>query len=325
MGMDGMLNAYPDDCKYTFFFTRIELSSWFRVFLKVILILSAIPVLVFLTSGTVNLARVTCDFIFRRGWHGITHYLPPELQANHQTPMPSIKLKASNERPRLQFDKLRLFNLILSGMLLIFIIAAELTIQWNKIKAVQAIGSTGQLLPVLVGVGCVGRVLIRLISDLLGEVALRKQKKQKKQDPGWMATSGRDTRSTEATLVLDTRRSEMAVSGSHKWQDSEGMEGMVASTAARLNHYAWKGFDETAANLDNLREAIHAAAYSLMLLRISSCPPHDFNQTNSKVPPNFETYQIAATISKFIWRIIDNGKFFTEEANKVLNQVALCM
>ena len=85
-----------------------------------------------------------------------------------------------------------------------------------------------------------------------------------------------------------------------------------------LKHYSVKSFAETATNLDSLRGAIHTAANSLAPFKINSCGCH---QTNNEV----EVYLIATTISKFVWRIIHNGKLFTEEANKVLNQVALSM
>ena len=173
VGMDGMLNAYPDDCNYAFFLARIDLFGGFRYFLKALFILSAIPALVSLTSGTVKLARVTRKFIFRKGWRGRVNHSPEVSQASHQTPSPPIR--DSNERPGLQFHKLGLLDATLSTTLLTFIIAVELTIRWNKIGKVQAIGSTGQLLPVIVGVGGVGRVLMRLISDSLEEAALRER------------------------------------------------------------------------------------------------------------------------------------------------------
>ncbi|KAF8456604.1 hypothetical protein BGX38DRAFT_1266354 [Terfezia claveryi] len=160
VGIDGMFNAFPDDCKYAFFLARLDLSGRFREFLKALFILVAIPALVSLTKGAATLARATY-FIFNQGRQG---------EANTQTPLPSIEIKTSSvseykEQPDSQHIITRLLGAILSGTLLVFIIAVELTIRWNKIEGVQAIGSTGQLLPVIIGVGGVVRVLMRLISD----------------------------------------------------------------------------------------------------------------------------------------------------------------
>jgi len=174
VGMDGMLDAYPDDCKYAFFLARLDLSGGFREFLKALFILVAIPALHALMGGTVSLARETRNFVFRQGWQGSANHSSIVLKPP-SSPEPQDKTEASNDRLDWQHVMCRLLGAILSGTLFMFIIAVELTIRWNKIEEVQAIGSTGQLLPVIIGVGGVGRVLMRLISGLLEKVALRRK------------------------------------------------------------------------------------------------------------------------------------------------------
>ncbi|KAF8428696.1 hypothetical protein EV426DRAFT_571309 [Tirmania nivea] len=178
VGMDEMLDAFPNDCRYAFFLARVDLSGSFRKFLKALFILVAIPALVSLKRGTATLARATQNFFFEQGWQGRAKPKPEIYNESPVTTPPESQTlsPSNNEVPGLQYVKIRLLDVILSGTLLIFIIAVELIIRWNKIEKVQSIRSTGQLLPVIIGVGGVGRVLMRLISDSLEQAALHRQR-----------------------------------------------------------------------------------------------------------------------------------------------------
>ena len=44
-----------------------------------------------------------------------------------------------------------------------FIVAVELTLRWNDVKGVHDVGSTGQLLPLIIGISGLGRVGYALV------------------------------------------------------------------------------------------------------------------------------------------------------------------
>lgn len=168
VGMDSMLQ--PGFCTYAFFFARVNLAGWFRTLLKVLFILAAIPAYGSMIYGTNFLVGEGYRFFFRSGWQG--RVKPP------RTPSPGDP-DEEEEKPGFH-PKFQRGNFGFSGALILFIIAVELTIRWNKIEGVQDVGSTGQLLPVIIGVGGVGRVLMKLVTDMLEQVAIESNNRRKR-------------------------------------------------------------------------------------------------------------------------------------------------
>jgi len=210
LGMDDMRSPFPNDCNYAFFLARVDLFGWFRTLLRVLFVCASIPAVisfVFMMMSFVNAASV---FLLQGGWQGrvkphkhsagirnspsggenvaspkgkqsalsegeVSGGEKPRFSEGETAPSEAEGIESSGyENPGLQNIKLRKQNVGFSGALLLFIISVELIIRWNKIEGVGAIGSTGQLLPVIIGVGGVGRVVIRLIQDFLEEVALNR-------------------------------------------------------------------------------------------------------------------------------------------------------
>ncbi|KAF8440694.1 hypothetical protein BGX38DRAFT_1205406 [Terfezia claveryi] len=170
LGMDNMHNAFPNDCNYAFFLTSVDLFGWFRTFLKVLFVCATIPAVLSFAFMTMSLVNATRWFLLDGGWQGRVkpHTLSASSSEGEEAP-------SEDEKPGLQNIKIRKQNVGFSGALLLFILSVELIIRWNKIQGVGAIGSTGQLLPVIIGVGGVGRVMIRLTRDFLEELALARK------------------------------------------------------------------------------------------------------------------------------------------------------
>lgn len=168
VGMDGMM-PHPDTrangCSvYAFFFAKVNLFGWFRTFLKVVFVFSCIVTFLGLVDGTVTLIQKAYDYIFKGKWQGLAR-TGRDDSSHHSGTGEVAGLQSNLDRG----------NLTITGALLLFILAVELTIKWNKIKGVGSIGGTGQLLPVIIGVGGMGRVLSRFIQAILEEIAMYRQ------------------------------------------------------------------------------------------------------------------------------------------------------
>jgi len=206
LGMDDMHNAFPHDCNYAFFLTRVDLFGWFRTFLKVLFVCATIPAVLSLVFMTISLVSASWVFLLEGGWKGrVKHHKRSASSLEGENVAPSKgKQSASSEgeglrvsegetapseeekeveKPGLQIMKLRKQNVGFSGALLLFVLSVELIIRWNKIEGVGAVGSTGQLFPVIIGVGGIGRVVIRFIQDSLEELALTRERKMSNREP----------------------------------------------------------------------------------------------------------------------------------------------
>lgn len=203
LGMDAMHERFPHDCNYAFFLTRVDLFGWFRTFLKVLFVCATIPAALSFIFMTMSLVSAAWVFFLEGGWQGRVKLHKHSVSPSEGQNVASSKGKqsASSEgEPRLsegetapseddnaehsedgklglQNIKLRKQNVGFSGALLLFILSVELIIRWNKIDGVGAIGSTGQLLPLIIGVGGVGRVVVRLVQDFLEELALTRRRR----------------------------------------------------------------------------------------------------------------------------------------------------
>ncbi|KAI5797527.1 hypothetical protein DFH27DRAFT_562727 [Peziza echinospora] len=190
VGMDGML--HPPCSTYAFFFARVNLFGWFRTLLKVLFTLSAIPTALALFLGTFNMFSVAVHFVLG-DWRNLrksgnvnepgspgagevhnnnTHrddgHGKSEAPDDHAAPQEEPdRIAVVENKSRIQSLNNRRQNVGFSGALVLFIVAVELTIKWNKIEGVQDVGSTGQLLPLIIGIGGVGRVAHELVADIL--------------------------------------------------------------------------------------------------------------------------------------------------------------
>ncbi|PVF95414.1 hypothetical protein CPB86DRAFT_788060, partial [Serendipita vermifera] len=121
-GMDKMI-ATP--CSRTaFFFAKVDLYHWFRTFLKVLVILTMIPVALAFIVG--------CGVCVVLGWVAIEEGGIPY---------------AKGSQDELEHVDKSSFGFTLA--LPLFILATELTIKWNHIHEVDQVRGTGQIFPVV--------------------------------------------------------------------------------------------------------------------------------------------------------------------------------
>ena len=186
-GMDGMM-PHPDTrargCSvYAFFFAKVNLFGWFRTFLKVGFVFSCIVTFLGLIHGTFTLIQRFYCYIFEGDWQGLAKIDHDDISigatgatstAPHAATVPVSHLTSTEEAPGLHSSPGK-GNVTFTGALILFILAVELTIKWNKIGGVGDIGSTGQLLPVIIGIGGMGRVFTRFIQSILEEIAMWRQ------------------------------------------------------------------------------------------------------------------------------------------------------
>jgi len=146
----------------------------------VVFVFSCIVTFLGLVHGTFTLMQRSYRYIFEGGWQGLAKNdqdnvsLGATSGAASTAPPHASHLSSSEEAPGLH-SSLDKGNATFTGALILFILAVELTIKWNKIEGVGDIGSTGQLLPLIIGIGGMGRVFTRFIQSILEEVAMRMQ------------------------------------------------------------------------------------------------------------------------------------------------------
>jgi len=154
-----------------FFFAKVNIFGWFRTLLKVLLIFSAFLMFIAVINGVQHLLKQTRHFIFGGGWKG-----GARKNKNNQ----------HKEKKQVGLDiKFTLGNVLCSGVLILFIIAVEMTIKWNQISAVGVIAGTGQLLPMIIGIAGLGRVAMRFAGRALEDVALKKDANNTATTPGY--------------------------------------------------------------------------------------------------------------------------------------------
>ncbi|KAI4869538.1 hypothetical protein F4820DRAFT_13300 [Hypoxylon rubiginosum] len=126
-----------------FFFGSVELFGWFRIFLKVVLIISLIG------SAATLLLRILS--LFQQLYQFINQW--------RQSYMP----QSPNPPERVRIVKISLTKLLGSIVGLgIFIVAIELTIAWNHIRNVYECASFSQLFPLVAGATNLARVIYQL-------------------------------------------------------------------------------------------------------------------------------------------------------------------
>ena len=189
-GMDGMQRT---PCStYAFFFARMNLFNWYRVLLKIIFSLGLAFYGSFVLLGMPYMGFVGYRYLANkeyrdeeeeeegdnRGTATATTSAAATTTGAAVGPAKSLVLDrpmASTDSPFIEGDAesesecLSFVNLGISGMLVFYAIAVEFMIKWNRISGVNKVNSTGQLLPLVVGVGGLFRVLGKLVVNLLGK------------------------------------------------------------------------------------------------------------------------------------------------------------
>lgn len=148
-GMDNM--KHPPCSTFVFVFARVNLYGRFRTLWKVSFTLGAISyaILILIVLGCLVIA---C-------WRALQkRFTKQDPEVENASPA-----EISNPEP----DRV-LTRTLWSTALLLFIVGVEKIIQWNHIQGVDSLGSTGQLLPLIIGLGGVFRIINNLLLELFG-------------------------------------------------------------------------------------------------------------------------------------------------------------
>lgn len=148
-GMDNM--QHPPCSTFAFFLVRVNLYGWFRTFWKVMFTLGAVAYAAIIIVGSPDLIVKYWKFLLmrpaRRG-SGVPSQTGGSDPKNDDTPV----------------------RITLSTALILFIVSVEMMVRWNHIQGVNSLGSTGQLLPLIIGVGGMFRVIHNLLVELFGKL-----------------------------------------------------------------------------------------------------------------------------------------------------------
>lgn len=140
-GMDHM--RHPPCSTWAYFFAKVNLYTWLRTFMKI----------VFVLMGTIHSVVI---------FWPIAHKLCCTSSASNDDAVFGTQLELEPEdttRPKVGKGLEGTSMVILSGSLISFMLTVELMIRWNHIDGVNELGSTGQLLPLIMAVGSFIRVL----------------------------------------------------------------------------------------------------------------------------------------------------------------------
>ncbi|RPB26739.1 hypothetical protein L211DRAFT_835076 [Terfezia boudieri ATCC MYA-4762] len=136
----GMSTMQYNHCaRYTFFIVKIDIwSPWFRYFMRIATIISLVG-LFSLAVGVVVAYRKKSEELPHHERHSTGFYDRPRLSR-------SATALAIRARP----TKTQFFVVIV--VCAICALSVELGIMWNKITGVNALGATGQLIPLAIGI-----------------------------------------------------------------------------------------------------------------------------------------------------------------------------
>ena len=171
VGMDEMRKGNCGD--YGFFLARVNLFNWFKVFNKIAMVSTCISLYMSFIYATYVLGRE----VMRHCGHGgsgegqgdesdITCGEVGQLlgQLLGQLAMDACGRKTFEVAKRILISYILLSSLIANILLL------ELTIRWNKIRGVNEIRSTGQLIPIIIGGGGFGYLVVKIIENGMSKV-----------------------------------------------------------------------------------------------------------------------------------------------------------
>ncbi|KAG8922928.1 hypothetical protein FRC02_011507 [Tulasnella sp. 418] len=155
IGMDAM--QAPPCSHYAFFFAKVDLYHWFRTMQKVFFTIAAVLCSILLMFTFASFITCTRASGFRKTLGHIFGFQPDGTDD-----------EVDNGRMPPEKTKLTLRSVNLSSTAFIFfIVSTELVIKWNHIEGVHNMGSTGQLLPVVIGGGSFIRVLWRFLVKII--------------------------------------------------------------------------------------------------------------------------------------------------------------
>lgn len=183
VGMDHMQSS---PCStYAFFFGRVNLYTWFRTLLKVVFTIGALVYAISIVLGSAFAIIKLLGSLSERRTNS-TPKLPyrPQDQAQGQNSpcslgptgtffVPSNRSSSSVQgKPEDDTQKPKTGgpSVVFSTALLFFILGVELIIRWNHIQGVGTLGSTGQLLPLIIGIGGMFRVAYHLLARAYNKI-----------------------------------------------------------------------------------------------------------------------------------------------------------
>ncbi|KAF8470683.1 hypothetical protein BDZ91DRAFT_718709 [Kalaharituber pfeilii] len=160
-GMDTL--AYNKCSRYAFFIVKIDIwSPWFRYFMKVATILSLVGLFV-LAVGVV--------LAYRNKSNELPQHPQARLARANRLSSTEVALMLRARPTKTQF-----FVVII--ICAICALSVELGIIWNNISGVNALGSTGQLIPMAIGIITSVRVCLGVIKKMFKS---RKQRRKERE------------------------------------------------------------------------------------------------------------------------------------------------
>lgn len=153
-GMDNM--KHPPCSTFAFFIVRVNLYGWFRTFWKIMFTLGALMYAAIIIGGVPTLVMRYWQFLW----------------APVKQDFASQDMEDGNPKT---VDTTSTSNLTLSTGLILFIIGVEMMVRWNHIEGVDSLGSTGQLLPLIIGVGGMFRVIHCLLKRLCAKLFIHRR------------------------------------------------------------------------------------------------------------------------------------------------------
>lgn len=150
-GMDNM--KHPPCSTFAFFIVRVNLYGWFRTFWKVMFTLGAVVYAGVIINGS--------PYLIIKYWHFL--WGRPAGQGS------AVQGQTGGSDPKAG-DTTSTSNITFSTALILFIVGVEMMVWWNHIEGVNSLGSTGQLLPLIIGVGGTFRVIHSLFAELFGKL-----------------------------------------------------------------------------------------------------------------------------------------------------------
>lgn len=178
VGMDRMPSrsgSPPCSRSRAFFFAKVDLYHWFRTLLKIVFVVAAV------VQSTLGFYRMIAPFVK----YGVRATLFDDNKVQQQGEDDHQQQQDENGRimsrlgspppPQQQQHQdqtqnqgiVKIENIAVSSGLVFFIVASELNIRWNHIRGVNSLGSTGQLIPLVVAGSGLIRVLYKCILHYL--------------------------------------------------------------------------------------------------------------------------------------------------------------
>ncbi|KAH0610067.1 uncharacterized protein H6S33_012613 [Morchella sextelata] len=144
-GMDHM--KHPGCSTWAYFFAKVNLYTWLRTFMKA----------VFVLMGIIHSMVIFWPIAHKLCCFPTSHNEEIDLAVASfgQSEIEPENTSRSKAEKGLESTSM----VILSGSLISFMLTVELMIRWNHILGVNELGSTGQLLPLIMAIGSFIRVL----------------------------------------------------------------------------------------------------------------------------------------------------------------------